>query len=449
MAAMFWVGCKEERHKLAKISGIFGSAMSQGFDSTDQQRNYHLADRARAVPANVFAAMDAAVAKARAERERDGRPGVIDLSKANPDLGTPDYIIQEGQRALTLLDNHRYTPFDGKPGFLEAAGQWYRSEHGVAVDPATQIIATVGAIDGLSTLTQVLLNPGDVIAVPDPYYPPYEALAKVAGARLLPLPTSRSTGFLPDLDAVGDDVWRQSRMVLLNYPNNPTGALATREFYERIVALARKFDFLIVNDFAYAGLNAADGSKPVSLLSVAAETSPTGTSDVAIEVVSLSKMYAMAGWRLGFVAAPPGIMAAVRDYHHQMRSFPAGAVQDAGQAALSGDQSSVRNISWTYQARRAVLSAGLRGAGFDVFDTSGALFVWARIPEGRDAEEFARCLLEETGVAVMPGTCFGKCGRGYIRLSLLDSEEHLEEAVNRIAASQELAADLPGGHFPL
>jgi aminotransferase len=307
----------------------------------------------------------------------------------------------------------------------------------VALNPKTHIIATVGAIDGLSTLTQVLLNPGDVLAVPDPYYPPYVALAKVAGAELLPLPSPASTGFLPDLDRIPASTWQRTKVLLLNYPNNPTGALATREFYERILALAQKFNFLIVNDFAYAGLNAPDGSKPLSLLNVAKSLGPSA-QDVALEVVSLSKMYAMAGWRLGFVAAPEAVMATVRDYHHQMRSFPTGSVQDAGAVALASDQSSVRAISEVYQARRAVLSEGLRGAGLDVFDTHGALFVWAGIPAGFDADEFAAALLDATGVAVMPGTCFGEGGRGYVRLSLLDSEANLRRAAERIASSERL-----------
>lgn len=416
---------------------------------SQEPTEYHFADRALAVPPNVFAAMDETVAHEKARRAAQGLPDVIDLSKANPDLAAPRYIIEAGQKATDVLANHRYTPFDGKTGFLEAAEAWYRREQGVETNWKTQIIATVGAIDGLSTLTQVLLNPGDVIAVPDPYYPPYEALAKVAGAKLVPLPAPRETGFLPDLDAISDDVWRSTRVLLLNYPNNPTGALATRDFYERIVELAHRFGFLIVNDFAYAGLDNGldeadsgndddnDGgssptSRPLSLLSVA------GSEDVAIEVVSLSKMYAMAGWRLGFVVTPAAVMARVRDYHHQMRSFPTGSVQDAGQVALESDQSSVREISRTYQRRRAILNEGLSNAGFDVFDTTGALFVWAGIPSGWDTDDFARTLLEHTGVAVMPGTCFGEGGRGYVRLSLLESEENLRAAAQRFVSSDEL-----------
>lgn len=390
---------------------------------TRARASYHFAQRALSVPPNVFAAMDATVAAA----QRRGVE-VIDLSKANPDVGAPEFIVKAGQRALDSLPNHRYTPFDGKPGFLEAAAGWYKREQGVELDWRTQIIATVGAIDGLSTLTQVLLDPDDILLVPEPYYPPYVALASVAGAQLVSLPATAETGFLPDLDAVSDAVWESARAILINYPNNPTGAVATREFYEALVAKARAHNVLIVNDFSYAGLGSTE--TPLSLLTVA------GAEDVAVEVVSLSKMYGMAGWRLGFVVAPPEVMRQVRTYHHQMRSFPTGAVQDAGEVALRSDQSSVRELSVVYQRRRSILTQGLEDVGFTVFHTDGALFIWAGIPQGWDAEKFAQMVLEETGVAVMPGTCFGAGGQGFVRLSLLDSEEELHRAVARIAASE-------------
>lgn len=387
-------------------------------------RSYHFAQRALDIPANVFAHMDATVAQAQARGVY-----VIDLSKANPDLGAPAFIVKEGQAALTRLENHRYTPFNGKDGFLQAAQGWYRREHSVSLDWKRELIATVGSIDGLSTLTQVLLNPGDTLLVPDPYYPPYVALAAAAGAHFVPLPTSTATHFLPDLDAIADDMWREASVMLINYPNNPTGAVATEEFYEALVAKAQQFNVLLINDFAYAGISAdAEASHPLSLLSV------PGAREVAIEVVSLSKMYAMAGWRLGFVAAPEQVMAQVRTYHHQMRSFPTGAVQDAGQVALASDQRSVRDISQIYSTRRKILAEGLQAAGWDVFDSRGALFVWARVPNTTNSVDFARSLLEKTGVAVMPGVYFGDAGEGYVRLSLLVAEDQLREAVDRITA---------------
>lgn len=432
------------------------------------------ARRATTIPANVFAAMDAKVAAAQATGH-----DVIDLSKANPDLRTPEFIVRAGQEALDRLENHRYSHFDGKPAFRRAAADWYLREHGVHLDPDTQVMASIGAVLGLTAVTQALLDPGDVLAVPDPYYPPYAAMASVAGAELLPIPTSWEAGFLPDFDAVPAEQWRRVKLLLLNYPNNPTGATATRELFEKAIELAHRYGFVVANDFAYTSLDTGlePQGKPLSLLAVA------GAEDVAVEVVSMSKMYGMAGWRLGFVAGPEGLMRYVREYHHQMASHPTGAVQDAGQVALESDQSCVDAFSERYRARRAQLGAGLAANGFDVFDSHGSLFVWARVPSHPDAARvdagaaavgaaaasgvaeasadgaasnagmpvgaaaasanataakpvdsaaFAERLLEEANVAVMPGSCFGAAGEGYVRLSLLADEDRLAEAVRRI-----------------
>ena len=394
--------------------------------------------RAATVPSNVFADMDVRVAAAVAAGH-----DVIDLSKANPDLRTPDFIVRAGERATGDLANHRYTHFDGKPGFRAAAADWYRREHGVSLDPDTQVLATVGAVTGLSTITQSLLDPGDAIAIPAPYYPPYAAFASVAGARLLPVPTSADTGFLPDFDAVPAKEWDRVKLLLLNYPNNPTGATATRELFERAIELAHEHGFVVANDFAYTSLDTGlePSGSPVSLLTVA------GADDVAVEVVSLSKMYGMAGWRLGFMAGPAGLLHYVREYHHQMCSFPTGSVQDAGQAALESDQSCVRDIAGVYRARRRLLAGGLAANGFDVFDAHGSLFVWARVPSAvpgtsagpADSRAFAARVLEKADVAVMPGICFGNGGEGYVRLSLLDGEDRLAEAVRRIGRAEDWA----------
>ena len=380
-----------------------------------------LARRAAAVPANVFASMDEVVAQ-----ERAAGFDVIDLSKANPDLPTPAYIVEAGRAATGRLENHRYTPFDGKPDFLQAAAGWYRREQGVDVDWTTELLATCGAIMGLSTVTQVLLDPGDTVVVPEPYYPPYAALAAVAGARMVTIPPDEEHGFIPALDAVDPQVWDDAKLLLLNYPNNPTGAAATRQFYEQVVRLAHRHHFLVMNDFAYAGIGTE--ALPLSLLAV------DGARDVSIEVVSLSKMYGMAGWRAGFAAAPAELMAHIRDYHHQMCTNPAGAVQDAGAAGLNGDQSSVRELSQRYAHRRGILSQALSAAGIRSFDSAYGLFVWARVPDtfAGDGDAFARAILRRTHVAVMPGSCFGASGKDYIRLSLLESEDHLIEAAARI-----------------
>lgn len=379
-----------------------------------------LARRVGRIPRNVFADMDA-----RVERAVNQGVDVIDLSKANPDLATPEFIVAEGKQALDDLSNHRYSQFDGKPVFLQAAQEWYRSEQHVDLTWQTQLLATCGAAVGLSTLTQVVLSPGDVLLVPGPYYPPYAAFAAVAGAELVVIACSWETGFLPDFSTVDESVWSRVKLLLLNYPNNPTGAVASARLYRQAVKLAHRYHFWVANDFAYAGLNVGRNDRSGLLAAVNGD-------DVAVETVSMSKMYGMAGWRLGFIAGPARLMRHIRAYHHQMCSTPAGAVQDAGAVALLSDQSSVSALAQRYADRRAALTRKLREAGFDVFDSRGALFLWLRVPGGLSSQEFANRLLEEARVAAMPGDCFGREGEGYVRLSLLQSEQRLTEAARRI-----------------
>lgn len=375
-----------------------------------------------ALPKNVFSVMDARVEEAQAQGI-----DVIDLSKANPDLPTPEFIVEEGQSALTRIENHRYSQFDGKPTFLRAAQEWYLKEQRVVLDWNTQLLATCGAGVALTALTQTVLNPGDILAVADPYYPPYAALAQAAGAELLAIPCPPENGFLPDFEMVDHRQWSRTKLLLLNYPNNPTGALAPPQLFQQAIDLAHRHHFLLANDFAYAGLGGAQSS-PSGLLSHA------GSQDVAVEAVSMSKMYGMAGWRLGFIAGPDWLMRYIREYHHQMCSSPTGAVQDAGAAALRSDQSSVGQLSKRYNERRRILGEGLERAGIEIFHADGALFVWARAPHGMSGENFADLLLNEARVAVMPGSCFGVSGENFVRFSLLDDEQRLEECVQRINA---------------
>lgn len=260
-----------------------------------------LSRMARSIPPNVFERMDRKVADARV-RGID----VIDLSKGNPD-GFPEARIRaEAKAAVDDPANARYTPFDGKPSFLQAAAGWYAHEHGVTLDPERELFAVEGAVDGLSAAFAVLLDPGDVVAFADPYYPSYHCMAQMLGAQELLLPARAELGWLPDLDAVPEEAWDRVKLLVLNYPNNPTGAQAPPRFFARAVELATRHGFTMVHDFAYAGLG-VHGDQG-SLLAV------PGARDVGLEIVSLSKMYAMAGWRAGFVAGNEQLVSAVKRY---------------------------------------------------------------------------------------------------------------------------------------
>ena len=376
---------------------------------------------AQSIPPNVFADMDHKVAAAVA----DGAD-VIDLAKGNPDAFPADFIRDAAKRAVDDPANARYSPFDGKPDFLEAAEHWYRNTYDVDLDWKTQLFAVEGAVDGLAALFAVLVSAGDAVAYADPYYPSYHCMTVMSRAEEILLPSLPERGFLPDLDEVPDEVWKRVKVLILNYPNNPTGAHAPREFLEKAIRLAHEHRFAIIQDFAYAGLGVE--SQQISILSL------PGALDVAVEVCSLSKMYAMAGWRAGFIAGNDDIVAHVKQYHYQMGSMVTGSVQDAGTVALRSDQSCVAELASRYALRRRIVAEGLHGAGLDVFDSDGGIYAWVHAPDGLTGEQFADLLLERAAVAALPGTCFGKVGVDYVRFSLLKSEDQLREAVRRISA---------------
>jgi len=384
---------------------------------------------AQSIPPNVFAEMDRKVADAIANGA-----DVIDLAKGNPDAFPVEFVRDVAKAAVDDPANARYSPFDGKPSFLKAAQNWYRNTYGVDLDWKTQLFAVEGAVDGLAALFAVLVSPGDAVAYADPYYPSYHCMTLMSRAEEVLLPSLPERGFLPDLDAVSDEAWRRAKVLILNYPNNPTGAQAPRGFLEHAIELAHEHRFAIVQDFAYAGLGVRD--QQASILSL------PGAFDVAVEVCSLSKMYAMAGWRAGFIAGNDDIVGHVKQYHYQMGSMKyhyqmgsmiTGSVQDAGAAALESDQSCVRELASRYAMRRAIVAGGLRDAGLDVFDSDGGIYAWVHAPKGLTGEQFADLLLERAAVAVLPGTCFGKVGKDYVRFSLLKSEDLLREAVRRVA----------------
>lgn len=396
---------------------------------------------------NPFAAMDERIAAARAA----GRD-VADLTKGNPDLAPPAALRQRAADAALDPANGGYPPFDGKPAMLEAAAGWYGREQGVALDPATEIFSVEGAVDGLATLFSVLAGPGDTVAFADPYYPSYHSMAALAGAEERRLPARAELGFLPDLAAVPPAQWERTAMLVLNYPNNPTGAQAPASFFEEAVGLARRHGFAIVHDFAYAGFAAEGFREQASFLSV------PGAKDVGVEILSMSKMFSVAGWRAGFVAGNAGIVSVVKRHHYQMGSMVASPVQDAVTAALDGAAADdVSRFAETYRARRRRVAGMLSFAGLDVFDSPGGVYVWARVPErfggsaacgatgfagsaGKtggvgDADAFAAWLLDAADVAVLPGSCFGDTARDCVRISLLAPDATIDEGARRIVSA--------------
>ena len=382
-----------------------------------------VSERARNLPGNPFAEADARAAAAVAAGE-----DVIDLSKGNPDGQPPEFMKDALAKAAYEPANYRYAPFDGKPAYLKAAAGWYERQHGVTLDTATQLLATSGSSVGIAIVIQALIDPGDTVLAVEPYYPQYEGSTAVAGGRFETIPTDAAHGFLPDFDAVDPALLDRAKLLILNYPNNPTGAVATPELYAAAVRIAKEHHLVIMNDFAYAGLGFDESCPAISLL----ET--PGATDVAVELCSLSKMYMVAGWRGGFVAGNAEVLAAAKAVHRQTTVLASTVIEDAGTAALNSDQSSVPVLARRYRRRYEVLHDGLNAAGFRVLDSHGGLFAWMAVPDwGGSSDEFTDFLLHTAGVAVMPGSCFGASSEGYVRLSLLKPEQDLAEAVRRIA----------------
>ncbi|CQR53695.1 aminotransferase class I/II-fold pyridoxal phosphate-dependent enzyme [Paenibacillus riograndensis] len=375
------------------------------------------------LPGNYFNAMKAKIALYRS-RGID----VIDLASGNPDQPTPEHIVAALKEAVDKPENQGYPPFYGKSATLEAIAAFYQREYGVGLDPETEVAVFSGSGIGVVGIPQSLLNPGDLLLTVDPAYPAYHAAAALAGARVHTIPAYEAEGFLPDYGTVPEELARQVKLLMLNYPNNPTGAVATAEFFERTLAFAARYGFPVLNDFAY-GAFGFDGHKPVSLLQ------QPGGKEYGIETYTASKTFNMAGWRFGFAVGNASIIAALKHYHTQAYSTVFGAVQDAAAAALLGPQEGVAELGRLYERRRDVLVAGLRELGWEIKAPQGTFFAWFRVPEGYTAASFAACLLDEAQVAVAEGGGFGVQGREYVRVSLVNSEDKLNEAVDRIAAA--------------
>jgi len=381
---------------------------------------YRPAARASQLPPNFWGAMDREIARLAASPG----PRMIDVSKGNPDLPTPPHIVAAMQSEVDDPRNHRYPAYLPRPSVRDAIVRRYREDHDVDIDPDHEVAIFHGSHEGIMAGVLSLVDPGRSVVLPDPGYPMYRSAALLAGARVIDVPL-RAPSFQPDFDAVaGVD---EAAVLLLNYPNNPTGALARPETFEGAIAFARRTGAAFIHDFAYASLG-FDGRRPLSALQVDRGHEHT------VEVQTLSKTYSMAGWRFGYAVGNASIIAAMRAYQAHAFSTIFGATQEAAAAALDGDQELVRELTATYQRRRDLLVAGLRSLGWELSSPEGTFFVWARVPGVEDDVAFADRLRSELRIAVAPGSGFGPGGRGFVRLGLVSDDATLAELVERLAA---------------
>ncbi|MGW4565437.1 aminotransferase class I/II-fold pyridoxal phosphate-dependent enzyme [Streptomyces sp. NPDC004561] len=350
---------------------------------------------------------------------------VVNLCQGNPDLPTPPHIVEALRREVLDPATHRYPSFSGLYELKAAVAQWYATHHEVRLDPETEVAILFGAKAGLVEISQCFLNPGDVCLMPDPAFPDYWAGVVLARARMHPMPLLRENGFLPDYGALDPAVLERARLMFLNYPNNPTAVTAPLRFYEDTVGFAAEHEVIVASDFAYGGLG-FDGEAPVSFLRA------EGAKEVGVEFISLSKMFNMAGWRIGAVVGNREVVAAINlIQEHYYVSLPP-FIQRAAAEALTGPQDCVRELTQTYERRRDVFVAGVRDVGWDI-DVPRSVFAWLPIPGGGNSAAFADELLTRARVAVAPGRWFGEHGEGYVRVSLLAPEDRLKEAVVRLA----------------
>ncbi|QOV10291.1 pyridoxal phosphate-dependent aminotransferase [Viridibacillus arvi] len=377
--------------------------------------------RLQKLPKQFFATLVQKVGAAVAE----GRD-VINLGQGNPDQPTPPHIIKAMQEAVINPQTHKYSPFRGLPEFKEAIAEFYAREYGVEIDANTEVAILFGTKIGVVELPLAIMNPGDSMLLPDPGYPDYWSGVALADVKFDTIPLLAENGFLPDYTTVSDEVKARAKLMYLNYPNNPTGAVANLSFFDETVQFAKNHDIAVMHDFAYGAIG-FDDEKPVSFLQAA------GAKDVGVELYTLSKTYNMAGWRVGFAVGNAKLIEAlnlVQD-HLFVSLFP--AVQEAGIAALTSSQECVTELVAMYESRRNALKVACDRIGWAVTAPKGSFFAWLPVPEGYTSEAFADLLLEQADVAVAAGNGFGEYGEGYVRVGLLVDEERLHEAITRIS----------------
>ncbi len=377
-------------------------------------------ERMSKLPPYLFAEMD----RLKAAALRRG-VDLIDFGIGDPDAPTPPEIVEAAREAVGRPEFHRYPRNAGSDFFIDAAMRWMDREFGVRMGDDLAIGAVIGTKEGLAHVPLVFCSSGDVVLVPNPGYPVYRAASILADAVPVDVPLRRENGFLPDLEAVDRAALRSARVLFVNYPNNPTGAVMSPDAMKRVVEFARREDLLLVSDNSYSHIR-FDGSKPASFLSV------EGASGICLEFHSLSKTFNMTGWRVGFVAGGRNLVRAFMSAKENIDSGVFTAIQAAAARALDLPGEGVAARLEIYRRRREVLVSGLARLGWDVFDSQGTFYVWAAVPRGWTSVDFAGRLVAQAGIAVTPGAGFGSWGEGYVRFALTVSEEMIMKALGRL-----------------
>ena len=382
-----------------------------------------LAKRMGNVAPYLFASMNAVKAQLR-ERGVD----IVDMSIGDPDIPTPCHIIDRLCKAARNPENHRYPPYEGTMGFKSAVAAYYRKRFGVELDPRSEVMTLIGSKEGLAHLIWALVDEGKYALLPDPAYPVYDTQVGLAGGSAYKMPLREENGFLPVLEDIPSEVARNASIMFLNYPNNPTGAVATLDFFRQAAEFCKDYDIVLCHDAAYADIG-FDGFVPPSVLQA--------SKHQVVETYSLSKPFNMTGWRIAAIVGSADVIGkGIGIIKTNTDSGQFNAIQEAGEAALGEEPEKhiAANVA-TYQARRDVMVEALNKAGLRAEKPKGTFYLWVRVPQGETSASFAQKLLEKTAILVTPGSSYGKYGEGYVRMSLSVPTERVQEAARRLEAT--------------
>ncbi len=379
-----------------------------------------MAKRIDQIPPYLFAEID----KKKEEIRKKG-VDLIDLGIGDPDLPTPKPIIERLKKAAENPKNHRYPSYEGMIEFRTAVARWYERRFGIKLDPEKEVLSLIGSKEGIAHIPLAFVDPKDIVLVPSPGYPVYRVSTLFAGGTPYFLPLRKEDGFLLNLSQIPETIAKKAKLLFLNYPNNPTSAVAEESFFEEVVAFARRYNIIVCHDAAYSEV-AFDGYRPLSFLQV------EGAKEVGVEFHSLSKTFNMTGWRIGFAAGHPEILAGLGRVKTNVDSGLFQAIQEAGTEALNHFDTPLQEIITIYEKRRDVMVKGLRELGLEVDRPKATFYLWIQVPKRYTSAQFATVLLEQAGIVATPGNGFGEDGEGFIRMALTVDEKRLTEAIKRL-----------------
>jgi len=381
-----------------------------------------ISKRVENLPPYLFVEITKKIAEKRAKGE-----DVVSFAIGDPDIPTPPHVIDRLCQAARDPANHRYPETAGLPKLRKAIAEWYERRFGISLDAENEVLPLIGAKEGIAHIALCFINPGDIALVPDPGYPVYSVSTMLAGGEPYYMPLTEENNFLPDLNAIPDDVLKRAKLLWLNYPNNPTGAVADLDFFNRVVEFAQEHNLAICHDGPYTEV-AFDGYQPVSFMQA------DGAKEVGVEFHSLSKSYNMTGWRIGMVVGNPIMVDALKRVKSNLDSGIPQAIQYAAIEALTGPQDCIQQHNAIYQRRRDLVIDMLNSIGLKARPPKAGLYIWAKVPEGYTSMDLATDLLEKVGVVVTPGAGYGRSGESYVRLSLTISDAGLVKGLSRLAA---------------